>query len=137
MPYHLITQSAQEVMRPENSPARNMSEYLEQTSQNGLVSTISVYSQRGETAEQLRLYYMNDVALNLWRKMGHSPEVRETTVPSRAQSRVVLRGAFQRVILDPPRYFWGTSDLSGAPTSVPLAVSASPSSSGWTFKAVS
>jgi hypothetical protein len=80
MPYHLITQSAQEVMRPENSPARNMSEYLEQTSQNGLVSTISVYSQRGETAEQLRLYYMNDVALDLWRKMGHSPEVRETTL---------------------------------------------------------
>ncbi len=79
MAYHLITQSAQEVMRPENSPARNMSDYLEKTAQSALVSTISVYSQRGETAEQLRLYYMNDVALELWRKMGHTPEVRETT----------------------------------------------------------
>ena len=79
MAYHLITQSAQEIMRPENSPASNMSEYLDKTAQNALASTISIYSQRGETAERLRLYYMNDVALEIWRKMGHTPEVRETT----------------------------------------------------------
>jgi hypothetical protein len=78
MMYYLITQSAQEVMRPENSPARSIGEYLEQTSQNGLTNTISIYSQRGETAAQLRLYYMNDEALTIWRKMGHTPEVRDT-----------------------------------------------------------
>ena len=78
MMYYLITQSAQEVLRPENSPARNISDYLEQTAQNELCNIISIYSQRGESAEQLRLYYMNDEALSVWRKMGHSPQVRET-----------------------------------------------------------
>ncbi len=79
MAYHLITQSAQEVMRPENSPARSMSEFLEKTDRKSLTNTISVYSQRGESAEALRLYYMNDAALALWREMGHTPMVREST----------------------------------------------------------
>jgi hypothetical protein len=79
MPYHLITQSAQEVMRPENSPARNMCDYLAKTEQNALTNTISIYSRRGDSAQQIRLFYMNDAALAIWREMGHTPEVRETT----------------------------------------------------------
>ena len=76
--YHLITQSAREVMRPENSPARSMSEYLVSTDQSAMTNTISVYTQRGESVEQVRLFYMNDVALQLWEKMGHAVAVRET-----------------------------------------------------------
>lgn len=79
MPYHLITQSAQEVMRPENSPARNMCDYLVKTEQSALTNTISIYSLRGDSAQELRLFYMNDAALAIWRQMGHSPEVRGTT----------------------------------------------------------
>jgi hypothetical protein len=78
MPYYLITQSAQEVMRPENSPARTICDYLVKTEQNSLTNTISIYSMRGDSAEKLRLFYMNDAALAIWREMGHSPEVQET-----------------------------------------------------------
>jgi len=78
MPYYLITQSAQEVMRPENSPARNIGDYLVKTERSALINTISIYSQRGDSAEQLRLFYMNDAALAIWKEMGHTPLVRET-----------------------------------------------------------
>jgi len=78
MPYYLITQSAQEVMRPENSPARTICDYLVKTEQNSLTNTISIYSMRGDSAEKLRLFYMNDAALAIWREMGHTPEVKET-----------------------------------------------------------
>ena len=66
--YHLITQSAREVMQPENAPARTMCDYLEQTNQNGLTNTISIYVLRGETVDKVRLLYMNDQALKIWRK---------------------------------------------------------------------
>jgi hypothetical protein len=79
MPYHLITQSAQQVLRPENSPPRNISEYLVKTDQGALTNTISIYSLRGDSAEQVRLFYMNDAALAIWREMGHTPEIQQTT----------------------------------------------------------
>ncbi len=76
--YHLITQSAREVLQPENSPARNMPDYLVQTDQSSLTNTISVYVLRGESAQQLRLLYMNDAALQLWQQMGHAVEVHQS-----------------------------------------------------------
>ncbi len=77
--YHLITQSAREVLQPENAPARTMCDYLMQTDQSALTSTISIYTLRGETVQELRLLYMNDQALKVWREMGHEVEVVETT----------------------------------------------------------
>lgn len=76
--YHLITQSAREVLQPENAPARSMSEYLVQTDQAGLLTSLSVYTLRGNSAQQVRLLYMNDAALALWQKMGHAVDVQET-----------------------------------------------------------
>ncbi len=76
--YHLITQSAREVLQPDNAPARTISEYLVQTDQSNLLNTLSIYALRGESAQRLRLLYMNDAALQVWQKMGHTVEVLET-----------------------------------------------------------
>jgi len=35
-----------------------------------LLTTISVYAQRGEASAQVRLLYMNAVALRIWKAMG-------------------------------------------------------------------
>jgi hypothetical protein len=77
--YHLITQTAREVLQPDNSPARNMCDYLVRTDQSALTNTISIYALRGASVDQVRLLYMNDQALAIWRQMGHAPEVVETT----------------------------------------------------------
>jgi hypothetical protein len=50
-----------------------------QTDQSALTNTISIYVLRGESVEQVRLLYMNDAALNIWRQMGHDPLVRSTS----------------------------------------------------------
>ncbi len=76
--YHLITQSAREVLQPENAPARTIPDYLVQTDQGHILNSLSIYALRGDSAQHLRLLYMNDAALALWQKMGHAVEVRET-----------------------------------------------------------
>ena len=68
--YTVIAQSADEVQDIENAPSVSMGPYLISSEQADLLPTLSVYSQRGNSREQLRLLYMNETALRVWRAMG-------------------------------------------------------------------
>jgi U3 small nucleolar ribonucleoprotein component len=39
------------------------------------LTTISIYAQRGEVREQVRLLHMNAVALRIWKAMGKQPKL--------------------------------------------------------------
>lgn len=68
--YQVIAQSAKEVQDVRNAPAISMGTYLVTTEQVPLLRTISIYSQRGDSREQVRLLYMNAPALAVWQQMG-------------------------------------------------------------------
>ena len=73
--YHIVAQSANDVQDIENAPAVSMVPYLLKSGQIRLLTTISVYSRRGESREQLRLLYMNSVAIQIWEEMGRAPKI--------------------------------------------------------------
>lgn len=73
--YELVAQSADEVQRIDNAPAVSMGPYLLKSGQSRLLTTISIYSLRGESREQLRLLYMNSAAIRIWKQMGHTPTI--------------------------------------------------------------
>lgn len=73
--YGIVAQSAKEVQNIENSPAVSMGPYLIESGQTQLLTTISIYSQRGEHRDQVRLLYMNDVAFHTWKAMGKQPHL--------------------------------------------------------------
>ncbi len=73
--YTIIAQCADDVNDIENAPAVSMGPYLLGSQRLSLLTALSVYSQRGGTREQVRLLYMNEVALRIWREMGKSPKV--------------------------------------------------------------
>ena len=73
--YSIIVQSADDVRDVENAPAVSMGPYLLGSEQMRLLTSISVYSSRGKTREQLRLLYMNEVALRIWREMEKLPRI--------------------------------------------------------------
>lgn len=73
--YQIIAQSADEVQNIENAPAVSMGPYLLKSGQVHLLTTISIYSLRGESREQVRLLYMNSAALQVWQEMGRSPHI--------------------------------------------------------------
>jgi len=73
--YQIVAQSAEEVQNTENAPAVSMGPYLLASGQTGLLRTISIYSLRGESREQIRLLYMNAPAIRVWRSMGKAPNV--------------------------------------------------------------
>jgi hypothetical protein len=68
--YGTIAQTASDIQDVQNSPAISMGPYLIISGQTELLRTISVYSERGKSSEQVRLLYMNAVALGVWRAMG-------------------------------------------------------------------
>lgn len=68
--YEVVAQSADEVQDVQNSPAISIGPYLIITGQTSLLTTISVYSERGESRQRVRLLYMNPVALRIWRAMS-------------------------------------------------------------------
>ena len=68
--YTVIAQSADEVQDIQNAPAVSMGPYLISAEKTGLLTTLSVYSERGSNREQIRLLYMNATALRIWRAMG-------------------------------------------------------------------
>ena len=68
--YQVITQSAKDLQDISNSPAVSMAPYLLGKGQSRLATKISIYSERGETREQIRLLYMNEEALRVWEAMG-------------------------------------------------------------------
>ena len=73
--YQVIAQSADEVQKLDNAPAVSMERFLHSSGQRKLLTAISVYSLRGESREQLRLLYMNPMALQVWREMGKAPHI--------------------------------------------------------------
>lgn len=73
--YEIVAQSADEVQNIQNAPAVSMGPYLIDSGQTRLLTTISIYAQRGEVREQVRLLYMNAVALRIWRTMGKQPRL--------------------------------------------------------------
>jgi hypothetical protein len=73
--YGIVSQSAEEVQNIENAPAVSMGPYLIDSGQTQLLTTISVYTQRGEERQQIRLLYMNAVAFRIWKSMGKQPNL--------------------------------------------------------------
>jgi hypothetical protein len=73
--YEVIAQSAEEVQDIQNAPAISMGPYLIDSGQTQLLTTISIYTQRGEVREQVRLLYMNAIALRIWKAMGKQPNL--------------------------------------------------------------
>jgi hypothetical protein len=51
--YEIVAQSAEEVQDIDNAPAVSMGPYLLKSGQTQLLTTISIYSQRGESREQV------------------------------------------------------------------------------------
>jgi hypothetical protein len=72
--YEIIVQTADEVQDVENAPAISMSNYLTTSGQAWLTNAVSIYAQRGESPEQIRLLYFNPVALRIWQAMGKYPK---------------------------------------------------------------
>jgi hypothetical protein len=68
--YGTIAQTASDVQDVDNSPAISMGPYLIISGQTELLRSISIYSERGKSREQVRLLYMNEAAIGVWRAMG-------------------------------------------------------------------
>jgi hypothetical protein len=73
--HEIVAQSAEEVQDIRNAPSFSMGTYLEEYGQARLLTTISIYSQRGKCREQVRLLFMNDVALRVWEAIGKHPKL--------------------------------------------------------------
>jgi len=73
--YQIVAQSAEDVQNIENAPAVSMGPYLLNSGQRNLLTTISIYSLRGESREQVRLLYMNAAAIHVWEEMGKMPRI--------------------------------------------------------------
>ena len=73
--YQIIAQSAQEVQDIENAPAVSMGPYLKNSGQTRLLTTISIYSLRGDSHQQIRLLYMNAAAIRVWEEMGRAVRI--------------------------------------------------------------
>ena len=73
--YGTVAQTASDVQNVDNSPAISMGPYLIISGQTELLRSISIYSERGKSREQVRLLYMNPTALGVWRAMGKRPHI--------------------------------------------------------------
>ena len=71
--YQIVAQSTEEVQDIQNAPAISMGQYLIESEQVKLLTTISIYSQQGDSRDQVRLLYMNATALLIWKAMGRRP----------------------------------------------------------------
>ena len=73
--YEIVAQSAREVQDIQNAPGVSIGPYLVESGQTQLLTEISIYGQRGESREQIRLLYMNAAALLIWKAMGKRPNL--------------------------------------------------------------
>lgn len=73
MNYTVIAQSLEEVKDVQNAPSVSMGPYLISSEQTRLLTTLSIYSLRGSSREQVRLLYVNATALRIWNDMGKNP----------------------------------------------------------------
>jgi hypothetical protein len=65
--YQIVAQSTEELQDVQNATAISMGQYLIESGQVKLLTTISIYTQQGESRDQVRLLYMNDAALLIWK----------------------------------------------------------------------
>lgn len=72
--YEAVAQSVDDIRDIENAPAVSMGPYLLASGQARLLTTISIYSLRGDSSERARLLYMNATALRIWVEMGKIPK---------------------------------------------------------------
>jgi len=70
MNYSVVAQSVDDLRDAANSPSISMGPYLISTNQTRLLTILSIYSTRGNSREQVRILYMNETALRLWKEMG-------------------------------------------------------------------
>lgn len=75
MNYTVIAQSTEEVQNIQNAPSISMGAYLIASEQIRQLTTLSIYSLRGSSREQMRLLYMNATAIEIWKAMGMAPTV--------------------------------------------------------------
>ena len=73
--YQVVAQCAEEIENIENAPAVSMRPYLIKSGQKNLLTTISIYSLPGESADQKRFLYMNPEAIRVWEEMGKAPRI--------------------------------------------------------------
>jgi hypothetical protein len=73
--YRIVAQNAEDLQNVDNAPAVSMEPYLFKSGQRSLLTTISIYSLRGESREQIRLLYMNPTAIRVWEEMGKAPKI--------------------------------------------------------------
>lgn len=72
--YSMLTQSTDQLREIENSPSVSMWPYLVNSAQTHLINTISIYTEKGDTAERARVLYMNATALTVWNSMEKATE---------------------------------------------------------------
>jgi len=73
--YQIVAQSAEDMQNIQNAPAVSIGPYLIESDQTRLLTSISIYSLRGESREQMRLLYMNATAIQVWKGMGKTPKI--------------------------------------------------------------
>jgi hypothetical protein len=71
--YTIISQDADEVQDIQNAPAVSMGRFLAERDQMELIPAISIYAERGSERKCIRLFYMNSIALRIWKEMGMNP----------------------------------------------------------------
>ena len=71
--YEIIAQSSDEVQDVRNAPSFSIGPWLIESGQTELLTTISIYSERGANRDQVRLLYMNAAAVRIWKAMGRNP----------------------------------------------------------------
>jgi hypothetical protein len=69
MNYTVIAQNRDEMLDAANSPSLTIWPYLLQSEQTRLLNSLSVYTDKGTSREQARLFYMNATAVKLWQEM--------------------------------------------------------------------
>ena len=68
--YSRVGQSRADLHDPANSPSVSMWPHLLASAQSERLNEISIYVERGASANELRYLYFNDFALTLWEEMG-------------------------------------------------------------------
>ena len=94
--YEIVAQSVEEVQDIQNAPAVSMGPYLVDSGQEQLLTTISIYAQRREVRAQVRLLYMNAVALRI-ESDGQAANRDRRAASSPKNGTAGLRGSIQRI----------------------------------------
>ncbi|HMF52788.1 MAG TPA: hypothetical protein VK593_00465 [Edaphobacter sp.] len=70
--YSIVQQTTDQLKETENSPSVSMWPYLVNSAQTQLINQISIYAEAGDTADRARVLYMNETALQIWKKMDRA-----------------------------------------------------------------